>query len=146
MNETVQHKNNKNIVLGTIVLLIGGLLLMKNLGMISFPLTYYLFTWKTFLILLGIVFMTSPKHFMGGVVLTGLGIIFWMPAVFNYQFSLNQIFWPSLLVLLGIVSLMKAAGLGKKKNKPDEKISIENNTFSDSRSTDPSGLIQSDNK
>ena len=120
MENTIQHKNNRKIVVGTFVLLIGGALLLKNFGIIPFPLTSYLFTWKSFLILLGILLMTSKKHFSGGVVLTGLGIIFWMPAIFNYQFSLHQIFWPALLVLVGIVLLMKAAGFGKKKNDEND--------------------------
>ncbi len=119
MENKIQHKNNKNIVLGTIVLLIGGLLLLKNLGMLDFSLSYYLFTWKTFLIILGLVFMASPRHFYGGVILAGLGLIIWMPAIFNYQFSLTQIFWPAVLVLVGAVLLMKAAGLGKKKTNDD---------------------------
>jgi len=111
--ENKNKRNNRNIILGTIIALVGGLLLISNFGLIGFPVTYYLFSWKTLLIVIGISMMTFRKHLTGGIFLTGLGVIFWLPALFNYQFALNQVFLPALLVVIGVILLLKASGLYK---------------------------------
>lgn len=111
----MENKNNRNIILGTIIAVVGGLLLVNNFGLIEFPLTHYLFSWKTLLIIIGLSMMANRKHLTGGILLTSLGVIFWLPAIFNYQFALNQIFWPSILVVIGIVLLLKASGLHNRR-------------------------------
>ena len=102
-------------MLGTIIALVGGLLLISNFGLIGFPITYYLFSWKTLLIVIGLSMLASKKHVIGGVFLTSLGIIFWLPVIFNYQFALGQIFLPALLVVFGVVLLLKASGLHNRR-------------------------------
>ena len=112
----MERKKNKNIILGLILALIGGVLLLKNLDLLSYPLSHYLISWKTLLIVIGIFLLSATKNLTGGVILISLGTIFWLPEIFGHHFMLHQILWPSILVVVGVVFLMQAFGLSKSKN------------------------------
>ena len=106
----METKNtNGRIIAGIIVLIIGIALLFNNFDFIQFPIKHYIFSWKTLLIGIGIVVIATKKNYILGAFLIGLGTIFWMPEIFNFQFSLQQIFWPALLIVFGIVLLLKTA-------------------------------------
>lgn len=107
-------KNNRNILVGAIIAIIGGLLLLNNFGLIGFPLTHYLISWKTLLIVIGLFMMASGKHLTGGIIVASLGVIFWLPSIFSHQIVLGQIFLPAMLVVLGVILLLKAGGLKNK--------------------------------
>lgn len=106
----METKNtNGRIIAGILVLVIGIALLFNNFDFIQFPIKHYIFSWKTLLIGIGIVIIATKKNYTSGALLIGLGTIFWMPEIFNFQFSLQQIFWPALLIVFGIVLLLKTA-------------------------------------
>ena len=106
----METKNtNGRIIAGTIVLIIGIALLFNNFDFIQFPVKHYIFSWKTLLIGIGIVILATKRNYISGAFLIALGTIFWMPEIFNFQFSLQQIFWPALLIVFGIVLLLKTA-------------------------------------
>lgn len=100
---------NGRIIAGIIVLIVGIALLINNFDFIQFPIKHYIFSWKTLLIGIGIVIIARKKNYISGAFLIGLGTIFWMPEIFNFQFSLQQIFWPALLIVFGVVLLLKTA-------------------------------------
>jgi predicted membrane protein len=116
----MERTKNKNIVFGVLLAIVGGVLLLKNLDMINYPLSYYLFSWKTLLVVIGIFLLGVKRHLTSGIILISLGIIFWLPQVFNHQLTLHQILWPSILVVVGILLLLKASGL-VKPGRPHEK-------------------------
>lgn len=109
-------ENKRNIVLGTLVVVIGALLLLNNFELINEPVKYYLLSWKTLLIGVGLAMILSKRHLIGGIFISSLGVILWLPALFNYQFQLGHVFLPAMLVVVGIVLLIKATGLHKKQN------------------------------
>lgn len=113
-------ENKRNIILGTLVVVIGALLLLNNFELINEPVKYYLLSWKTLLIGIGLVMIFSKRYLIGGIFISSLGIIFWLPAMFNYQFQLGHIFLPAMLVVAGIVLLIKAAGFRRKRNSEAE--------------------------
>lgn len=108
------NKNTKRAILGIIVLVLGTLLLMDNFNIIDFPIRHYILSWKTLLIVIGIAMLASGKKNTGGIVLIGLGVVFWLPAIFEYQITIKQIFWPSVLIIIGFVLLAKVRGLNGK--------------------------------
>ena len=106
----METKNtNRRITAGILVVIIGIALLFNNFDFIQFPIKHYIFNWKTLLIGIGIVVIATKKNYLSGAFLIGLGTIFWMPEIFNFQFSLQQIFWPALLIVFGTVLLLKTA-------------------------------------
>ena len=109
------NRNTKRAILGVIVLALGALLLLDNFNIIDFPIRHYILSWKTLLIVIGIAMLASGKKNTGGIVLIGLGLVFWLPAIFDYQFTIKQIFWPSILIIVGFVLLSKARGFHGKQ-------------------------------
>ena len=110
---------NKRLVLGVLVLVLGALLLMDNLNMIYAPLSSYIFSWKTLFILVGIYLLLEKQKLIPGLLFLGLGVTFWLPVIFNYRITLNQIFLPALLLIAGAVLLLRsrlAAGEPEKQS------------------------------
>lgn len=105
-------------IAGIAILLVGTLFLMNNFNLLELPIKQYIFSWKTLLIVIGLVVIASRQNLIGGLFLMGLGITFWLPAMFGYQFSLGQVFLPSMLVFAGVALLLNAA---KKRKKPNKK-------------------------
>jgi hypothetical protein len=59
------------------------------------------------LIGIGIILIVAREKYVGGAFMIGLGLIFWSPEIFQHQFTLQQIFWPAMLIVLGTVILLK---------------------------------------
>ena len=112
-----RNKNFGKIILGIAVILVGGVLLMDNLELTYLPLKQYIFSWKTLLIVIGLAMLASRKNPAGGIILISLGVVFWLPAIVNYQIALNQILWPSLLIAVGIIFLLKSGRRNKLHGK-----------------------------
>ncbi len=88
-------------------MLAGGLLLFDTFDITHFPIRYYIFSWKTLLIGIGIVILATKEKATAGYVLVGLGVIFWLPSLVNYSIRLSQIFWPAVLIGIGILIITR---------------------------------------
>lgn len=112
----MENKTKRNLVIIIVSVLLISLVLLDNFNLLGSAIEYYLLSWKTLLIVIGVALMLIPKHLAGGIVLTSLGVIFWLPALFNNQFQLGEVFLPALLIVIGTLLLLRA-GAHKKKNK-----------------------------
>ena len=117
----MENKNKRNVVMVIVSVLLVSLVLLNNFDMLGSAIEYYLLSWKTLLIVIGLALMLIPKHLAGGIILTSLGVIFWLPAFFNNQFQLGEVILPALLIALGVLLLVKA-GANKKNKKRSVKI------------------------
>jgi len=118
------RKHYNGLVAGLVIALIGTLLLLRNVGLLDYSVTHYIISWKTLLIFLGLVFVSTGRY-TRGLVVGGLGVIFWLPEIFQHQFTLHQVLMPSILVIIGIVLLMKAGGVHKPKDLEGEYVPYE---------------------
>lgn len=109
------RKNNRNAVLGIVILIVGALLLLDNFNVLDIPVKQYIFSWKTLLIVIGLALLTRKKNTTGGIILISLGTIFWIPTIFDHQIVLNQIFLPAVLIVFGVIMLTKVKNMGQKK-------------------------------
>jgi len=117
----MENKNKKSIVIVIVSVLLVSLVLLNYFDMFGSPIEYYLLSWKTLLIVIGLALMLIRKHLAGGIILTSLGVIFWLPALFNNQFQLGEVILPALLIVLGVLLLLRA-GANKKNKKRSVKI------------------------
>ncbi len=121
----METKNiNGRTIAGIIILLIGAVLLLDNLDWIQVPVRHYLISWKTLLIGIGILLMATKENYTTGIFMIGLGLILWLPEIFDHQFTLREIFWPALLIVFGILLLVKAAIPHKNKHAGPRKDSV----------------------
>ncbi|MDP4173499.1 MAG: DUF5668 domain-containing protein [Bacteroidota bacterium] len=99
--EEVKRKTGKRLVLGTIIIILGCLLLLSNLGIIDFSIGRMLFSWPMFLVVIGaIVFINSNDR--AGLIIMLIGIIF---LISKYFFFNIWTLWPALLIILGLYIL-----------------------------------------
>lgn len=103
-----QNKNFGKVLLGAAVILIGSLLLMDNLDLVSFPWTSYLLSWKSILIFVGVVFLATQRNITTGIILTSLGVVFWLPELLDHQIRLSQVLWPAVLITVGLVVIFNS--------------------------------------
>jgi len=116
---------HKSIVAGMIIIILGTILLLRNVGLLDNTLTHYIISWKTLLIVLGLWFFFGRGYYSTGVFVGGLGVIFWLPEIFHHQFALHAVLMPSVLLLVGITLLMKAFGWKKRKDLEDGFVPFE---------------------
>ena len=98
---------DRKAIAGILLVIAGGLLLLDTFDVTDWPLRYYIFDWKTLLIGIGIILVTVKDRQTPGWVLIGLGVIFWLPSLVDYNIRLNQIILPAILMGIGIIILTK---------------------------------------
>ncbi len=84
------------MVLGLFLVVIGVLFLLRNLDMIDLP--WYFYSWQMLLIGIGAFnFLTGNRSI--GFILAGIGIVFLLPDIINFDFS---DLWPVILIIIGV--------------------------------------------
>ena len=130
MNE---QPTNRTAIIGVLLILAGALIFLDVFNIFSFPIRYYIFSWKTLLIALGIIALVSNHNKVVGIVLIALGFVFWSPHIFHYHYSFGNLFWPLIFIGIGIVLIFNRRSscrgriCGEKST--DEKVS--NDFFED---------------
>ncbi|OYT16109.1 MAG: hypothetical protein B7C24_09465 [Bacteroidetes bacterium 4572_77] len=105
-NNPIEKKRN-HMVGGLVVLVVGILFLIKNLHIMSPEINHYIFSWKTLLIGIGVANILLTDNKIGGIILIAIGSFFWMPEWFDLSVRASQIFWPSVIILIGVMLLLK---------------------------------------
>ncbi len=88
-------------IIGALLILVGGILLLENLQIVNFNLPPYIFSWQMILIIIGFVIIINSNDKTGGFIIMGIGIFFLLPKIFNYAFTVWQL-WPLIIILIGI--------------------------------------------
>ena len=96
------YKPGRKLILGFILVLIGLAFLAERTGLIPNNLRNILFTWQAFLILLGVVFVSNKEKRATGYLLMLIGGVFIIPEIFNVSIETRRLFWPLILIILGL--------------------------------------------
>ena len=129
-------KNDSRLVIGIILIALGVVLMLETMGFMTLSVQYYIFSWKTFLIFIGLVLFANKKRKVSGIVLMALGFAFWFPAIFGVNIRFHQVFLPLALMGVGALIVSKRGGFKRVDKqfyfKDGEKISEQDivNDFS----------------
>lgn len=131
--------NNQNsntsarLIAGLILIVLGGLFLLDNYGIIYFSLPSFLFHWEYILISIGLFILVTSNNKTAGIILIAIGV-----------FNLFPEFWPLILVGLGIYIILKRnnakPNLGTSRNMAEGE--TQNNFTSESSNTSSSNSLQ----
>ncbi len=102
-----EQPTNRTAIIGILLILAGALIFFDIFNIVSFPFKYYIFSWKTLLIALGIIALASNQNKVIGIVLIALGFVFWSPYIFHYHYSFSNLFWPIVFIGIGIIMISK---------------------------------------
>jgi len=130
-NSRHYHSHDGKLVTGALLIFIGILILLGNLDFIDTNISYYIFSWKSLLIFLGIVFLGTKTNKTPGYILMGIGVFFWLPSFFDYNISLHDVFWPLLLIGLGLLLINRQRPLVAHPSDNSEKKSGPNGYLDD---------------
>ncbi|MDM8158508.1 LiaF-related protein [Labilibaculum sp. K2S] len=104
-----QHKSNPNnrAIFGIFLILFGCLLVLKNLDFIPYELRHVIFSWPALLFGLGVLFFFGKDEKTTGVILMAVGGVFLFPIIFGWSFNWRGLFWPVMLIVIGVVVIRK---------------------------------------
>lgn len=95
-------KRMKKVTFGIIVVVIGALLMASNFGYLPYHTRRIFFSWEMLLIAIGLINLVSRENKTTGIILIGIGAFFLIPDVFRFSFSFVKLFWPVLLIGVGV--------------------------------------------
>jgi hypothetical protein len=121
--ENKPEKNSSRIVLAYVLIGLGSIWLLRKIGLyielphfylqnFFFPfknlfhdLTHFIFSWQMVLIIVGLILLAGKRS--AGVVLIAIGGIFLLPKIFVVPGLTFSMFFPVLLVGLGIALIVR---------------------------------------
>ena len=110
--EDKKSVDRRNIA-AILLIVAGGLLFLDTFDLVDFSIKHLVFNWKTLLIAIGLIIVVSSEQRITGYILIGLGVVFWIPYFFDYSIHLHQVFWPLVLIGVGLVILTRRSVHGR---------------------------------
>jgi predicted membrane protein len=102
-----KQKQMKKGAFGVIVILAGLLLLAFNFDILSGDLRHVIFSWQMLLITIGLVSLFTSESRTPGLILVFIGGFFIIPEIFDFHISFIKLFWPMLLIGIGVLILFR---------------------------------------
>lgn len=99
--EEYKKKTGRRALLGGIIILLGSLLLLSNLGILGFNIIHMIFSWPVIVIVVGAVIYINSND-RAGLIIMLVGLIFLISKYFYFNV---WTLWPVLLIILGLYIL-----------------------------------------
>ena len=107
-NSKIDKRSADRKSIAAILLIVaGGILFLETFDIVNIDFKHYIFNWKTLLIGIGIIIAVSGSNKIPGYIMIGVGLLFWIPSLFDYNVRLFQVFWPIVLIGIGLVILSR---------------------------------------
>ncbi|MFP5079474.1 LiaF transmembrane domain-containing protein [Pedobacter sp. JCM 36344] len=107
--ETLNRKNNRNFNIGILFIIIGGIFIVRNLGILV---PFWILSWKSFLLIVGLLIGYNRNFRPGGwIVMVIIGSMLTLKSI--VLFSLGDFALPIILIGLGLYVILKP------KHNPD---------------------------
>jgi len=116
----------KSIAFGVLVILAGVLLMARNTGMLEPSVSRIIFSWEMLLIAIGVLNLFSRHSLWAGFILISIGAFFLLVDFFHLPFTLWHVFWPLLIIFIGLSMIFGATKLKRKRVFKAETSSSEN--------------------
>lgn len=108
-----RHSGQNRFMLGALILVVGILLILKNLGLLPESASEVVFSWQMLLIALGLLSFARGHNWFSGLVLVAVGSFFLLREYTNSPEILTKYFWGGLLILLGVLIILRAMRFGR---------------------------------
>jgi predicted membrane protein len=130
MNNENYHNTGSRALLGTIIILIGALYLLKTLDLINLDISHVIFSFPFILFVIGVILLINSSGKLLGFLLTFIGAIFLIPRLFpNIELN-SDIIIPILIIAFGIHLIFRRKIRIKHSGNYQYK-SIDNNYIDD---------------
>jgi len=101
--ETLNRKSNRNFNIGILFIVIGGIFIAKNLGILV---PFWILSWKSFLLIMGLLLGYRKNFRPGGwIVMVIIGSMLTLQSIL--PFSFGELALPMILIGLGLYLIFK---------------------------------------
>jgi predicted membrane protein len=108
-----EPKNNRRAIAGILLICVGLLLIAVNFNWLPWNLRGALFSWQGLLMLIGLFMLLSRENRLAGFILIGIGGFFLIPRVLDIPFNWHRLFWPAVLVAIGLLLITRRWGTSR---------------------------------
>ncbi len=106
--QNFKRSGRAHLLLGIVLMFLGLFLIADLADIVPWRLRDFVFTWQALLIFLGLVFISNKENKGTGVILIAIGSFFLLPRVLDLPYYWRSLFWPSMLIILGLVVIFGA--------------------------------------
>lgn len=100
-------KSDNRLAWGITLLVFGCLFLLRQLQIIPSEIANYLFDFKNYPLIMGIIFLLSHTNKNIGIVLIAVGLLFRLSDIIHWSRNISDFIWPVLLIAAGAVMVFK---------------------------------------
>ncbi len=101
-----KNRNSRH-VLGLILIVLGLVIMSINLNWIPAHFAPWIWSWEMLLIVIGIILFATRPNKGPGIILVLIGGFFMALDYFDDVFYLHKVFWPSLIILVGLMFIFR---------------------------------------
>ena len=101
--QNFKRSGRAHLLLGIVLMFLGLFLIADLADIVPWRMRDFLFTWQALLIFLGLVFLSNKDNKGTGLILIAIGSFFLLPRFFDLPYYWRSLFWPTMLILLGLV-------------------------------------------
>jgi predicted membrane protein len=116
IDDNENKSNGSRNILGVILILAGLLLISDFLGIFTFRFRSIIFSWQMILIVIGIILISRREGKLAGAIMLIVGFFFLLPRILFLPVATYQLFWPALLIIIGLVILLNTPAQRKRFN------------------------------
>lgn len=109
------HSANNKIAIGVVLIILGFVLVIRNTGLLPGYFEDIIFSWQMLLVAIGFVMTVGTGNKTPGLIVMGVGGFFLLPEILDIPFRSYRLFWPAILIIVGIIVLTNARWF-KKEN------------------------------
>lgn len=106
---------DRRLFFGIILFIVGLVVLGSNFHIIPFGVRRVLINWRMLIIVIGVLMLASNSNKGFGLVLIIIGGFLYTPLLFHFPFNFHQLFWPLVLIALGLLLIVKRGTFADSK-------------------------------
>ncbi|MFH2094269.1 MAG: DUF5668 domain-containing protein [Bacteroidota bacterium] len=114
-NFSRKHSGAKALVFALMVIAAGIFFLLNNMGLVSDEVKHIVFSWPMLVVAIGLLNITGRTFWLGGILIL-FGGIFIVADIYDLPIEFGKVFWPSLLILAGLIIIWFAIGIFKGRS------------------------------
>lgn len=121
-----RRKSDKRFYFGVILIVVGVILILERLNLIPESMADMLISWQMLLVGIGLLSLIGGNRTAGTIMIV-IGATFMIPELITVPQEVRRIYWPLILVAIGVVILMRQRDYHRLGKGNDPIINIPNN-------------------